>query len=161
MTPLDSIAILALVAYAVYRQTRISEVSGHSRFKLAIIYGAVGIADGGFAMPHGAAAYGLLGVSIALSVVVGLLRGRLTRVWMVEDGRILSQGTALTVALFLAMIAIKFGLGAYASLQHINDGEGFGEVLLMIAVMVAVQAELVWQRAQRLRGSVSRITLTV
>lgn len=161
MTPLDGIAILALVAYAIYRQTRISEITGQSRFKLAIIYGAVGLAVGGFALPHGAAAFGLLGVSIALSVVVGLVRGRLTRMWMAEDGRILSQGTALTVGLFLGMIVIKFGLGAYASLQHINDGEGFGEVLLMIAVMIAVQAELVWGRAQRLRESVSRISVTV
>ena len=34
MTPLDAVAILALVVYAIYRQTQVSEVRAASRFKL-------------------------------------------------------------------------------------------------------------------------------
>lgn len=40
-------------------------------------------------------------------------------------------------------------LGALAYALGSSDDGGFGEVLLMIAVMVAVQAEIVWRRAQR------------
>jgi hypothetical protein len=45
------------------------------------------------------------------------------------------------------MVVAKFGLGTYAYFAHISDGGGFGEILIMIAVMVAFQAELIWRRA--------------
>jgi hypothetical protein len=160
MTPLDGLAILALTVFAIYRQTRTSEVTEQSRFKLAIIYAVVGIVVGGFAIPHGVAAYGLLAASLLLSAIVGLARGRLTRVWRVPDGRAFTRGTALTIGLFVALIVMKFGLGAIAYLTHIHDGEGFGEVLVMIAIMVAVQAEIVWRRAQALRPSHDSLATT-
>ena len=69
--------------------------------------------------------------------------------------RVYSQGTALTVGLFLGMVAAKFGHGTYAYFAHISDDGGFGEVLIMIAVMVAFQAELVWRRAQALGARTS------
>jgi hypothetical protein len=153
MSPIDLIAILALVGYAVYKQTQVSEVTAKSRFKLAIIYGAVGLCVGGINPPSGVAGVALLGFGLALSVVVGLARGRLTRIWIQADGRVFKQGTALTVGLFLAMIAIKFGTGAWAQFAHVDDGEGFGEVLVMMALMIAVQAELMWRRAQALIAS--------
>ena len=64
--------------------------------------------------------------------------------------RVYSQGTALTVGLFLGMVAAKFGHGTYAYFAHISDDGGFGEILIMIAVMVAFQAELIWRRARAL-----------
>jgi hypothetical protein len=150
MTPLDAVAMLALIAYAIYRQTQVSEVRARSRFKLALIYGIVGVCVGGFNPPSGAAGFGLLAFGVALSVVIGLLRGRLTRIWREAEGRVLKQGTAVTVALFVGMIVIKFGTGTWAYFAHIDDGEGFGEIMVMVAIMIAVQAELVWRRAQPL-----------
>ncbi len=150
MNAIEIVAIVALTMYAVYKQTHVSEVRDKGRFKLAIIYGIVGIAVGGFAVPHGALAIGLLTLSIALSVVVGLARGQLTRIWVDADGRVLRQGTALTVGLFLALVAAKFGLGTIEYLKGVRDTAGFGEVLVMIAVMVAVQAEIVRGRARSL-----------
>src|SRR3712207_1814469 len=104
MTPLEIVAIIALVGYAIYRQSRRHEIVGSTRFRLAILYGVVGVvvlADGGFSRPEGAWEIGLLAVSVLLSVVVGLMRGRLSRVWAGGDGRVYSQGTPLTVGLFL------------------------------------------------------------
>jgi hypothetical protein len=69
--------------------------------------------------------------------------------------RVYRQGTALTVGLFLGMIAVKFGLGTYAYFAHISSNGGFGEVLVMIAVMVAIQAELVRRRARVLGARTS------
>ena len=60
MNAIEIFAIVALTAYAVYKQTHVSEVRDKGRFKLAVIYGIVGIAVGGFAIPHGAMAIGLL-----------------------------------------------------------------------------------------------------
>jgi hypothetical protein len=153
MTPLDAAAMLALVVYAIYRQTQVSEVRAASRFKLALIYGIVGISIGGIGAPHTRAAVLLLVASIALSLALGAARGMLTKVWMKADGRVYRQGTALTVGLFLGLIAAKFAMGTFAYLQHAHDSESFGEIMVMIAVMVAVQAEIVWRRAQSLRAS--------
>ena len=125
-------------------------VDGKTRFRLAIIYGIVGLVVGGLSLPKNAAAVGLLVLSIALSIVVGLIRGRLTRVWAAADGHVYSQGTPLTIGLFFALVGAKFAIGTAAYFLHISDDGGFGEVLIMIAIMVAFQAELIWRRARAL-----------
>jgi hypothetical protein len=154
MSPFELVAILALTGFAVYKQSKVSQVNGRDRFRLPIIYAAVGLVIGGFSMPHGIGALALLAASITLSIVVGFARGRLTRVWLDSDHRIYSRGTPLTIGLFLAMIAAKFGLGTIAYLAHIQEGAGFGEILVMIAVMLALQSEIVWRRARALFGAV-------
>ena len=161
MSPIELVALLALTCWAVYKQTRTAEVAGKGRFKMAIIYAAVGLAVGGFSMPAGAAGFGLLLGGLALSAVVGLVRGRLTPMWMDADGRVWRNGNVLTVSLFLALIVAKFALGAVAYLAHIQDGAGFGEVLVMIAIMVGVQAEIIWQRGQALTKAAQRVTVSV
>jgi hypothetical protein len=150
VSPIEIVALVALVCYAVYRQTRQQEVVGNTRFKLAIVYGVVGLVVGGFYFPDTGGEATLLLASIVLSAVVGVLRGRLTRVWAGPDGRVLSQGTPLTIGLFLGMIVVKFGMGTVAYFTGVSDHGGFGEILLMIAVMVALQAELIWRRARPL-----------
>jgi hypothetical protein len=165
MNPIEIAVIVLMVGYAVYKQTRISEIRAAGRFKLAIIYAIVGVIVGGFALPHTATSVALLVLGVALSVVCGVARGRLTRVW-VDHGRVVAQGTAITVSLFVGLIAAKFGIGTYAYLAGIHDTGGFGEVMVMIAVMVAVQAETVFRRAQSLPGaeldtSAERVAVTV
>jgi hypothetical protein len=147
MSPVEIVAILAVTAWAIYKQTQISEVHEKGRFKMALIYAIIGLAVGGFARPEGTTAWTLLAVSIVLSVVVGIARGYLTRVWSSPDGRIMRQGTALTIGLFIGLVLAKFGLGVFAYLDNVEDGAGFGEVMVMIAIMIAVQAEIVWRRA--------------
>ena len=156
MSVTEIVAILALVAWSVYRQTRTTEVQAESRFKMAITYAIIGVCVGGFDRPSGLAGYGMIAIGLALSLVVGLVRGRLTRVWADARGRVFYQGTAATVALFLGLVAVKFGLGVLAWFAHINDGAGLGEVLVMIAIMIAVQAQIVYQRAEALTRTASR-----
>lgn len=145
----ELIIIVAMVGYAVYRQTQRHEVVGDSRFKLAIIYGLIGLVVGGYHLPQNGWETLFLVVSLALSIGVGLLRGRYTRIWP-EGSRVWSQGTAFTVTLFLGMVAAKFALGTAAYFLGVSDSGGFGEILLMIALMIAFQAQLVWKRAEPL-----------
>jgi hypothetical protein len=150
MSPIEIVALLALTGYAIYKQTQRHEVTGHHRFKLAIIYAVVGLAYGGFSRPDGGVEWLLLVAGVALSVVVGLARGRLSRMWTETDdaGRhVYAQGTPVTIALFVGLVAVKFAMGTAAYFLHVSDDGGFGEVLFMIAVMVAFQAEIVWRRA--------------
>jgi len=149
MTPIEIVALLALLGYAVYRQTREQEITGASRFKMAVMYAVAGVVVGGFSRPHTLAEVLVLVASLALSVIVGLARGRLTRLWA-RDGRVFSQGTPLTIGLFLGLVAAKFAIGTACYFLNISDDGGFGEILVMIAVMIAFQAELIWRRAQAL-----------
>ena len=147
MSPIEITALLALVGFAIYRQSRRHEVVGSSRFKLAAIYAVVGVVIGGFTRPHTLTEVLLLVGSLALSVVVGIARGRLTRVWP-EHGRVYAQGTALTIGLFLGLVAVKFAVGTACYFLHVPDGGGLGEIMVMIAAMLAFQAEIVWRRAR-------------
>ena len=153
MTPFDLVAILALTGYAIYKQTVVSEVAGAGRFRLAVIYGVVGLVFGGFNLPSGPWGIGMLVFSLALSALVGLARGRRTTMWTGPEGRIMARGNAVTIGLFVALVVTKFALGTVAYFTGVDDGAGFGEVLIMIAIMVAFQAQIMWQRAQALRAS--------
>jgi hypothetical protein len=159
MSLIEILALLALVGYAIHRQTRRHEVVGAQRFTLAIAYAVAGVLVGGFALPHSPAEVLVLGLGAALSVAVGLARGRMTRL-SAQDGRVYSQGTPLTIGLFLGLVAAKFAIGTACYFLHIDDDGGFGEILLMIAIMIAFQAELVWRRAQALGARASDKTPT-
>ena len=153
MNPTEIVALLALTCWAIYKQTQTAEVVNQGRFKMAIVYAVVGLCVGGFARPTGAAAWALLLAGFALSAAVGLCRGRLTPLWRDLEGRVWRRGNVTTVSLFLALVATKFALGTVAYFTHVNDGAGFGEVLVMIAIMIAVQAEIIRRRATALTSS--------
>lgn len=149
MTTLQLLALALLTVYAIHRQSIRHELTGRNRFKLAAIYAIVGVVAGGFALPPDSRARIALAISIALSLVVGVARGRLTRIWREPDGRVYSEGTWVTIALFLALVGSKWVYGAFQYLGHapVAVGGGFGEIMVMIAVMIAVQAEIVHRRA--------------
>lgn len=154
MSTAQIIVLVALSVYAVYRQTVRHPVRGRLRFKLAAIYIAVGLVAGGLHPPPTVSSWALLAVSVLLSVAVGVARGWHTRIWVEGDGQVYSKGTLLTIGLFLALIGSKYALGAWQYLSHrpLEQG-GFGEAMLMIGVMVAMQAEIVWRRAKKLHAS--------
>jgi hypothetical protein len=160
MSTTELIIILALTGYAVYQQTRKHEITGKARFKLAMIYAIVGLVLG-VHVAHSGAAFALLGVSLLASLVIGYVRGTRSRMWREADGRVYSQGTVLTVGLFLGLIAFKFALGTVAYLGHVSYGTSMGEILLMIGLMVGVQAEIIWQRAQAMGVTKSPALTTV
>jgi hypothetical protein len=156
MTPGQILILAALCIFAVYRQSRRSEVNGASRFKLALIYAAIGIVAGGFHAPSGASSWAFVLCSFALSAVIGVARGKLSRVWVESDGTTWSQGTVLTISLFVLLVGSKFALGALEYIEHAGKtAGGFGEVMLVVALMVAVQSEIIWRRARAAAGSLA------
>lgn len=118
------------------------------------IIAIIALTIGGFYLPTGATSWLILGTGILASAAVGVARGRLSRLWMEPDSRVFSQGTPLTIALFLLLIGAKFALGTWQYLNHQPDEHGgFGEVLILIGLMVALQAEIVWRRARALHAA--------
>jgi hypothetical protein len=153
MTPVELVLIVVLCGYAVYKQSQRHEVTGGGRrFKLAIIYGGVGLIVGGFYVPETSLEWVFFAASVAASVVVGVVRARFTHVW-VDGGHTYSQGTVVSISLFLALVLAKFALGTLAYFLDVSDDGGFGEVLILIGIMVGIQAELVWRRAQAMTAA--------
>ena len=155
MHPVQLVVVFAMIVYAVYKQTRVAPAAGPGRFKMAVIYAVVGIsslAASGWQSPDGAGWLFLVG-GIVLSVLVGVARGYLTRVWVDAEGRSWRQGTALTISLFVVVVVVKVGLGVIAVGAGVHDGSSFGEVLLVVAVMIAAQIEIVHRRVLALAGS--------
>lgn len=148
MTATQILMLIALTCWSVYKQTIRTEVNGKGRFKMAKIYGIVGLVVGGFYLPTDAIAWATVVLSIGASALVGVMRGNLTRL-SVEDGKVFSQGNAMTIGLFLGLVAFKFLLGTWLYFNHPQPHNGFGEILVLIAIMVAVQAQIVWLRAQK------------
>jgi hypothetical protein len=154
MSPIEITALLALIGFAIYRQSRRHEIVGATRFKLPLVYAVVGVVVGGFALPHTLPAVLLVVGSLVLSVLVGVARGRLTPVWS-EGGRVFAHGTPVTIGLFLGLVAVKCAIGTVCWFLHIPDGGGLGEILLMIAAMLAFQTEIVWRRARAMTAAMT------
>lgn len=154
-TAVTFVAIAALVGFALYRQTRISVLTRDSRYRMALIYGIVGVCLG-VHVSHNSASLALLSVSLLASAVVGVLRARRTELWRDAEGQVLTRGTPDTVGLFLGLVAFKFALGTLAYLAHVPYRASLGEVMVMIALMLAVQASLVWRRVEA-RGWAPRL----
>lgn len=157
MFVLEIVAVGALTALAVYRQTVLSEVATTNRFTPAISYGIAGPVVAGFALPHGAVGYLTTAVGLVLSAVAGVVRGYRTLIWMEPDGRIVRQGTAVTILLFLGPVAAAVAMGVLSYLAGLSDGPGFGEVVVMIAIMAACESEIVYRRRQKLALAVRRV----
>jgi hypothetical protein len=155
MSPAEIAMIVALTAYAAYRQSIRRAVVGKTRFKLAAIYAVVGVVAGGYYVPPDAVSWSALAFSLVASLLVGLARGRLTALEVGAEGQVFCQGTWLTLSLFFLLIGAKFAWGTWQYLHHQHPHGGFGEVLLLIAAMIAVQAEIVWRRAQALKGGLA------
>jgi hypothetical protein len=145
----EILILMAMTGYAIYRQSVRHAVVGRTRFKLALIYAAVGLAVGGFYLPPDARAWCVLAIGFAASLVVGVVRGRLTLLEREPNGEVFSRGTGVTIGLFVLLVGSKYAWGAWEVLHHAHPHGGFGEVLLQIAAMVALQAEIVWRRAQQ------------
>ncbi|WP_312981331.1 hypothetical protein [Atlantibacter sp.] len=148
MTTTQIMMLIALTCWSVYKQTLRTEVNGKGRFKMAKIYGIVGLVIGGFYLPTDAIAWATVVLSVGASALVGVMRGNLTRL-TVEDGKVFSQGNTLTIGLFLGLVAFKFLLGTWLYFNHPQPHSGFGEIIVLIAIMIAVQAQIVWLRAQK------------
>ncbi|WP_312072965.1 hypothetical protein [Atlantibacter sp.] len=154
MTTTQILVLIALICWSLYKQTIRNEVRGQRRFKMAIIYGIVGLIVGGFYLPTDAIAWACVTGSIGASALVGVMRGNLTRLTL-EDGKVYSQGNVVTIGLFLGLVTLKFLLGTWLYMNHPQPHSGFGEIIVLIAIMAAVQAQIIWLRAQKvLTGAV-------
>ncbi len=149
-------AVVVVSVYAAIKQARPRKVRQDIwRFKKGFILIAAGLLFGAFDPPNNRTALVLFLVSLALSGLVGWLRGIWSEVWTgrTEDGATaVNRGTTLTIGMFIALIAVKCGLSIYGQTQHVSDQGALGDILFMIGSMAMVYAQVVFIRARNLLG---------
>ena len=111
-------AVLAvLLPWSLWRQMHEHQITREGLYKLPIIFAAIGV----FGMttqdiPSDAAAAGYVALSLCLSVSLGVWRGAVIPTWQDASGRWMSKGNALTISLWVVLIAAKFAMGTVASI---------------------------------------------
>jgi hypothetical protein len=69
------------------------------------------------------------------------------RVWQ-EAGRLLRQGTAITVALWIISVVLRLGIGALARRAGVAESVTLGELPLFFGVTLGAQNLVLWRCAQ-------------
>lgn len=152
ITTVSIAAVVAATAYSAVKQRRPHTVAfGVARFKKAAVLVGAGVVFGAFDPPTNRVALVSFAISLAMSVVVGWLRGRWSLLWRAAGAStVLHRGTTLTIGLFIGLVLAKRALAGYGQSHGVNDHGAFGEILLMIVVMAAVYAEVVARRGEAL-----------
>jgi hypothetical protein len=141
------LVLLVLLPWSIWRQMHAHAITRESLIKLPLIFAAVGVAGLGTRdIPTDAAAVGYLALSLALSLFFGVWRGNRISIWRDKAGDWISQGNRLTLTLWVALLATKFGLGTIASITDWFPGEHAGEVFLFLAFSFLAQNLVVARR---------------
>lgn len=85
----------------------------------------------------------LLAVNLGLGAVLGVGRGATVKVWRGADGVLMSQGTLLTLGLWLVSFAIRIGFGV---LSH--GAMNTADLALFVGVTFGAQSAVLWMRMQ-------------
>jgi hypothetical protein len=143
-----------VLAWVLYRQQSLRRVPlrfGAQLPVLIAVFGLIEFLD--YTNTHNVRA-SVLGVVLASVVVggglLGALRAYTVRLYGGPGGRVLRQGTWLTLALWLLSIAVHFGAFSLVHALHGTTGVASASLLLYLAVSVGVQNHVVRDRARRL-----------
>jgi drug/metabolite transporter (DMT)-like permease len=142
---------LVVLAWLLWRQLQVRELR-HDRgyvFPLAIcVVGVVQIAAYNHEHRPPDSALALLALSIVVAAAFSIWRATTVRVWL-HDGRLLRQGTAVTIVLWLVAIGVHLG-GDHLIAPHDADRLGSVSLLLYLGVSLGVQRFALGERARRL-----------
>jgi drug/metabolite transporter (DMT)-like permease len=148
----ESILIgLVVLAWLLWRQVQVRELR-HDRgylFPLVLcVVGVLQIVQYDHDHPLAGAGIALLVLSIVVAAAFAIWRATTVRVWL-HDGRLLRQGTAVTIVLWLVAIGVHLG-GDHLIAPHDADRLGSVSLLLYLGVSLGVQRFALGERARRL-----------
>ena len=140
---INDIANLLLIAVAVVwilaRQVQVARVKPRLLLLVPLVLAYFGIRSLPASTWHVPADLGLLAVSAAVSVGLGVWRGQTIKVWRDADGTWWRKGSTFTLALWGALIVARGLLYVLdAALGH-RQASGLGAVLLTLALSFAAQ----------------------
>jgi hypothetical protein len=136
---IDILLIGAAVVWVLARQARLARIKPRLLWLAPLILAYFGIRGVPASTWHVPADLGLLALSAAISLGLGVWRGQTIMVWRDIDGTWWRQGSARTLVLWGALIvarALLYGLDAAAG--H-REASGLGAILLTLALSFAAQ----------------------
>jgi hypothetical protein len=144
---------LAVLVFFIARQFSARPVASLWTFALPVVLAYFGLQGLGDLDAGGVV---VLGLNLAVGVALGFMRGVSIRVWTDHRGEALMRGTALTLALWLATLAVKVGISLFESRVGLGTLAGSNaEIWLPAAATIAVQSLVVYLRSLDLRPAVA------
>jgi hypothetical protein len=142
----DGLIALAVLVWVVRRQMSERRVGARRAFTIPVLMVIIGlVTDKSLAdrlsSPTG---LGLLAAGIVIGVGMGVARALSQRLYW-RDGVAYVRGTGWTLALWLGTVALRIGMAALGAVLHAP--EGTGEILIFLAVTLAVQNVVLMRRA--------------
>ena len=154
-TVVDVLLIGAAVVWILAKQIQLARVKPRLLLLAPVVLAYFGIRALPASTWHRAADLGLIALSVAVSVGLGVWRGQTIRVWREADGTWWRQGSMRTLALWGALIVARGVLyGVDAAAGH-REASGLGAVLVTLALSFAAQNAVIALRmntAQPLPG---------
>jgi len=135
----DVLLIAAAVVWILARQVRLARVKPRLLWLVPLVLAFFGIRALPASTWHVPADLGLLAVSAAVSIGLGVWRGQTIRVWRDADGTWWRQGSVLTLVLWGALIVARGLLyGLDVAVGH-REATNLGAVLVVLALSFAAQ----------------------
>jgi drug/metabolite transporter (DMT)-like permease len=148
----ESILIgLVVLGWLLWRQVQVRELRHDRGYVFPLVLCVAGVAQiVGYDREHalGGTGIALLAAGFVVAGGFALLRARTVRVWL-DDGRLLRQGTTVTVVLWVVAIAIHLG-GDHLIAPHDADHLGSVSLLLYLGVSLGIQRFALGERARHL-----------
>jgi hypothetical protein len=140
---INDIASLLLIAAAVVwilaRQVQVARVKARLLLLVPLVLAYFGIRSLPASTWHVPADLGLLAVSAAVSLGLGVWRGQTIKVWRDVDGTWWRKGSMFTLALWGALIVARGLLYVLDSALGHREASGLGAILLTLALSFAAQ----------------------
>lgn len=141
------VVLAVLLPWSLRRQMHEHAITREGLIKLPLIFAAIGVLGlTAQDIPTDASAAAYVAFSLGLSVALGVWRGAVIPTWQTRESTWMSKGNALTITLWIALIAAKFAMGTVASINGWFPATGTGEVFLFLGISFAAQNLIVASR---------------
>jgi Protein of unknown function (DUF1453) len=145
-SPLTILLVIAAIAYVMWKRMQGEPLQAKRLMVLPVAFIVLGIGDLTAKSTHTATDVGFLVAGVVLSAGLGAARGRTTELFS-RDGELWLRYRPVTVALWLALIAVKVLLAGIASAAGASAAAGTNGLLLALGVSLAAEAIVVGPRA--------------
>lgn len=145
---------LVVFAFLLWRQLQVRRLREGRSWLIAGALVVVGVLEvtrylAGHHVAH--AALALIGVSFLVGIGFGAVRARTVKIWR-QESTVVTQGTWLTIALWLVTVAVHFAIDLMVDASSRNGAQaGAAAILIYLGLTLGAQRLVVFARARDIR----------
>lgn len=139
--PANYLIIAVIVIFFIGRQFMPRQLSDKQLWLLPVAATVYGLYQMTRTQPSGLIDIAMLVANVTLGAVLGLGRGLTMKVWRSAGGSLMTQGTVLTLVLWVVSFGLRFGIG-FLSHSAVN----MTELPIFIGVTFGMQNAAIWLR---------------